>query len=336
MRKPHVLRLYDDSLHRPGRSNPGLAAVLAALLVTGLVWIALGGRWIDANRWFIGIVGVAPIIIIARSAWIHGFRLRKRPPTRLPRLQRLADMPEFISRYPHRLVEYALRKQPKGGGACGDPSVLVDLPPGRMFIVLPDWKQDFDLPAPILPSFEPVDIQRDHQRMAALLQGAERTESEAHQLDRQLASARRRWKLTLLGLGVCMPVMLGGLCVSILQLAFAQSSREVRAALFGIIVFGLLGLFVVLQRRRTLVVPGGIARTSELHFIRKPHLSYETCDEASLVVDVRRRAAFACRQGGVCRYENIHGLKRDFLIAAWQSTARTPSLEEVKTFLGAD
>lgn len=113
-----------------------------------------------------------------------------------------------------------------------------------------------------------------------------------------------------------------------------NDSEDILGALFSLAVSGAFGAFWFLRTHHRFLVPGGIVFRTDAAWRRGQEVSLVTPADSPLYIDFRDGTVMVLDRSKV-RSFTCDESTRWLLLAGWQSTARTPTLEEVKTFLGA-
>ena len=273
-------------------------------------------------------------------------RRRRRRPRRAVRLSRVVAHDEAARRLPHRCVEWALRNgqlRSKRFVSC-----LMQLPVGR--VVLANWGSRRWLAQPECGevSFEPISLFGEWDRLEWLRRGgrAEQPPSCTRIIARRpcLPAPRSFWQRTwFLVNRFGLPLIL--IVLMVWRVYFhgmpVSPAGFYWPALLGLAVpfFLVLALVVVVwlvslfHERNWWLVPGGLVCRGFSFWRRGVSVSLFTRENTPLLLDARTGTGFVLDGGRLRRFACLDD-DVQAVINAWISRARTPSLDEVRAFVG--
>lgn len=311
------------------------AWILCYLLLLSILTVLTGSSGGSAPGWIyvvsiFGGAGASVSFVIYCQLLAHRKR-QEANPTRSSRLNVLFD--RAVGRFPHRAMESSLRR-------FGGPSPRVlkkafqAVPPGDAIVATRTGSGL--VPAPIhnaIP-FEMIDLTAESEEadgIAEAMQTGDLDELPSQKLEAAHAPSRAARIVGLLMTGVWVLLWGSRLVRSILR----QSSNDLVffAAIATIIALPFVGRLFYTRNR--FLVPGGIVFRTDAAWRSGQEVSLVTPASSPLFIDFRDGTVMVLDRCKV-RSFTCDESTRWLLLAGWQSTARTPTLEEVKTFLGAE
>jgi hypothetical protein len=282
--------------------------------------------------WFLHVLSLAGGLLTSIK-WVLAystFRNRRRLRTtalRTIRLQRLRLSAEGEHQLPHRVVEEILRRTFHTSRSIK--KVFRNLSPGIAIQVLkygefwPDClRRSID--------FEPVAVYDNDERVVWLIWQHWSDETVDTTFDTQPKTEQqfkwRHWadkRRDVLGLALG-AVIVGG--------ALWDRNVLLIAVLAGILLFPILWRVII--NRTWFIVPGGVVLREDHIWSRRTRLGMATPDDSPLIADHRTGEALVMLDGRARKI--LCPATLPLLVAAWQSTARLPTLEEIETLLSAE
>jgi hypothetical protein len=278
---------------------------------------------------------LAPLFgILSGLLWIGSYekfrnwRFLRPTALRTERLRRLLQIQNAPQRLPHRMVEEVLRRAFQSPRRIK--KILRVMEPGAGILVLLPRAKGPDAPPRPIP-FEAVEIDNYDERVAWLMwrhweEGSDEPPSgdsenyednEESSIKERLVEASRYYF---------------GLAITIALVVWVLWRRE----LFYIAVFGALIVLPILWRlivnRTWFIVPGGVVLREDHIWGRQKRLRMATPDDSPLIADHRTGEALVMLDGRARKI--VCPATLPLLVAAWRSSARRPTLEEVETLLG--
>ena len=296
---------------------------------------------------------LAIVWALAVDRWLRR-RSMHRAGHRQDRLERLATHPTAAARVPHRLIELAYRRHLQRSFqfegrlrlACG--RVLADAGEGWLIVVRGPKTAPPPLPAPSDAAFEPINPAEPDEQLVWLLRrsypDAFADETAKAASERSVASRRRGILTTLRRVAARIATLLGWAWLAWIVYAMLFPRRVPGGWVYRIIFVWLLllpFLWHLVRGRTWWLVPGGVVYRDHRLWRKRVVVGLLTWRGSSVMIDVDGTAYFSDR-GRLRRYHwGRADRKADAagvaaLLAAWLSTARTPTREEVLAFMGPD
>lgn len=316
-------------LHTPNL-NPGfirpLGWVLLSITITFVThyatkailpyFISHAGTREDTSTILPFLVFIACLFLLfARSHLV----LMAMPRGRTKRLDQIVRSSPTRHRLPHRFVEKALRGTPQQ--ATPNMKLLNNFPPQHVIIINADSSFVLTKLAENNREFEPIEISRFGQ--LATVMGITLPAS-----DTDSAVDRRQIRQDILMILVCAPFVLAGISeIAIGRMGAGISFMSVPG--FYLAVRWILPLLVESKRW---VVPGAIAFSTLGVWRQSNKIDVCSRTNASIAIDLRggRILVFA----GRTYIFHVPRAVAPGILAAWLSTARTPTESEIRSFLG--
>ena len=307
------------------------------LIIPGTILLGYISPWISwklGPAMAVGALFVAVLLSLLVATIVLQFlryNRRSRVPFRVERLRSISQCDDFAKLLPHRWVEFLCHKFRRG--SLGINGEMCALAPGEVITVNLANYEAGTSPWQFLASdlsFEPTPWKAFDSRMRELLSVA--TENQSRAWDRQderekerMIGAHRPWIPWSAFVGL--PVILSSLAIG------ATSTASVGS----ISVVGLLVLLMIIVVRFLVVgsayylVPGGLVRIKHGLLYRKPQLHLLTPGNAALVLYVEGGCHIITREHSE-RVRTDTNMNRALLLA-WTSSARTPTMQELRTLL---
>lgn len=337
-------------LPTPGKFKPWYTSFIFLLVLTlpmtAVAFLVLNVSWRFSSLsfdswWRVGLVGLAfaalATTVLNAVAWLWPSRLPLRNRTyRTQRLEALAAHPDFAARLPHRLVELSLRLRPEW--LVSKKWIMAQLRPEDTIVIQPHDVPPLTRPNASNVPFEPAGVVfrgDELNALASLHLGDEKEPGDATALERELHDAHK-----LINVPEA-PFWITGIVIMLCVVGWAP--RWYRwAAGFGVLLliraisvfFGLPYPFMD-ENTRWWIVPGGLCYHKRGLWKRTRELGLIARRESPLVIDYRRGTAYVQRDGQPRTITN-GPMACWAILAGWMSTARTPTLEEVRSLLDPD
>ncbi len=327
--------------------------------VTRLVifFLAIGGCLWFFSLWLIGVLiepgagGIFRYLLLVPAygiafLWANSPRRRKVVTKwdfarmRQDRLRTVTAQPEAAVRLPHRTIELSYLEQ-FGRYVSVKPfirratklALQAALPQTTILVNTPQWARFF-VDNPTESPFEPVDV-RDVEALGRLFQCS----IEQNDLDRSdwpsefsLADEHEQpegFRVFRSGFSVFWSV-----CVTALVLYFLWRRGDVR--LLSLVVgfatlFRIRGIIGFFGGTNWWLVPGGVVRIRYRVWQKEDRIQLFTSAEMPLIIDFHKHTGYVNVDGKTVK------IPSDWpLLIAWLSRARTPTIEEIRTFCSRD
>lgn len=183
---------------------------------------------------------------------------------------------------------------------------------------------------PTSEPFEPVSIDYDTEAAVALVNLSRANPQK--QGEAALSDARKQNRLSrpltdpralLLGLTLLLPAWYTGIFGLKLTVGF-------------MVVCLALWLSILCIDQQEWVIPGGLAIRSGRAWWRKSRIELFTAKNAAVFVDLRIQFGCASNPKQFRRFRSLQRCGQEALVAGWINTARTPTLDEVRSLLDPD
>lgn len=275
------------------------------------------------------LAGIGGVVYFIYRQGTKPYRMaRRKNPLRLGRLKKIFDHPEG-GRLPHRLVELMLRRRKGSSGhferilkRCRPYSVIAILPNQRLR--LPFWKKSNYY-------FEPIELNGDADELLDYVNGELELVEEVEEENpkRKILSLQRVKSLTF-----------SALFYGFFFWFFASLIYQLRNSLTAWLwVLGLIGIMIVVPILLRLIIdkkwwifPGGLIRRVDA-FGRDSVVHIFGPDSTPLIIDFRNEYV-AVTDGGRIFTLSVEHQTQWGVLAAWTSSARRPTKEELLSFLG--
>lgn len=323
-----------------------LVSALAIFAMIVLNFVLFG---IALNALVISKLGALPMAVVALLSLsgfpllppvlslIHRWHIQvflRDTPERTRRLAAIAGSERARQRLPHRFLEHHLRHCRDGRNLDRKriEAVLRELPKRHVFVINPVLGEGESLPVATGVPFEPLSFDEPSENatyyyLASQQEAGGPTVEEA---TGRLAyePVRSRWDIRLLW---HIPLLIAFVVVG--YAAMGLCGLPALVVVLPLAAFRIAWRFFVTRHR--FLVPGGIAFREDAFWRRGQLVTLVTPDETPLIIrDADCR--FIVSEKDRAREEPCGSLGPNILLAGWLSTARTPTLDEVKTFLGAE
>lgn len=307
----------------------GVFAVASALQGGGSVWLV---------AYLLSLLAfTAPAVLVGTA--IREWRGSKQPCPRTARLERIAAHPD-ATRLPHRLVELTWRRGPNPRELA---RLVTTLPPRRLIVVNGPRGGPLALPDFVDREFEPAQLPHEAEQLLDGLADrpavraedpagcgavrATRTVCGGEQHSASRNGRRRMWNLILFAVAM-LPASVETLHVVMGRARFEWHSP------FWLMLGALLLVCAIpyIVEQRMWLVPGGVVCCGHAAWRRKPRLRVMWAGVSSLIVDLRDGRAVAAVDRRVVILPCAGRVRAALaLLAAWRSTARRPTMEELRT-----
>lgn len=315
-----------------------ILVMLAGLPFSCVIAISMRGLF---GRGLGAPLGIACFVgsIIAIMVFVERIRPRRREgwnSFRTKRLKWVMERPDVLSRVPHRFVEFHQLGHSKTSRSMM--KQLSRIRPGEA-ILIDSLTAD---PLPFLRSsisFEPVQWSASESLSALTLiepQDAGRTVEANGPVDGAVFRRRGRGANTVFGWIVILTISIGSLAS-----ASIRGQSLVSALNWSHLILAVIAASMIVAAYRHLVVgrqfflvPGGLVRLENGLLFRTPRLALLTPKNSSLVM-YRDGGVYLLTEGRPAFVTTDASMLQGLLIA-WLSTARTPTLNELRTLLAQE
>lgn len=294
----------------------------------------------ELPRWayMTAIIGAfaGPILwVIGYSRFRHR-RLMKKPFQRTERLKRLVLQSDTFVRLPHRVIEYLLRNRKSTPKKL---QLLFQRIPSNSICIIEDHGNDTLGSLRVSSvSFEPVDITIDTKFIQDLIDLHSETETSGDNSNKEHSTTSYN------------PI--SSTLVKVRNIIISSTAAIVGyvSIIYNLIIHQNVGLTVIILavtlatsgytytliiNRRWWLVPGGLIYREDFAWRKGMRCSLITPDQSPLILDWRTGIGMVV-DGGKVRKFSMGEHARWLVAAGWISQARTPTLEEVQSFLGMD
>ena len=286
-----------------------------------------------------GLLCLSGWLAAASIAWPH--RLRDQPTGRRERLASVLGVPSVATRLPHRGVEWVLRRHPTSSRKLR--AALRTLPPGTIIVANGPRRVDGAWrPAGAHTPFEPVGLASNDEQLGWLLYQDALGQGHIEEDDTSSAESGRAEVRRVKGATVFGSILsVVGILWLVYCLFLAVTGQWGGHAYFALLVLGmiLLGrLADMFWERAWWVVPAGLLCRESRLWRKAMAIRLFAAEESALFLDMREGHGFVHGHGQVLKFDCPH-LQIPVswgVLSAWLSTARRPTLEEVRSYLGPD
>lgn len=335
---PRVTRLWSGAL----ASELGfiflsvILVMLVGLPISGVIAISIS--YLFGSRGLAAPLGIASFVgsIIAIMVFVERIRPRKREAWntfRTKRLKWVMERSDVFSRVPHRFVEFHQLGHSKSSRSMI--RKLSRIRPGEAILI-------DTLGAPPLPllrssfAFEPVEWSASDSFVSlSLIDNQDAVDTVEHD-NGALLKRRGRRANNVFGWIVFLSISIGTLARASMQgqtlLSALNWSHLIVAGLAISMIVAAYRFLVV--GRQFFLVPGGLVRLENGLRFRTSRLALLTPSNASLVM-YREGGVYLVTEGRAA-FVGADTSMLQALLIAWLSTARTPTMEELRTLLISD
>ncbi len=328
---PRVYRCYC-----PGRQeNYPLCLILS--LSIGLITLVIG--LVDyrdgiVNR-IVGSIFLAISLIFLLLMIHRQYRLRNTPTSRFRHLSRLLAHPQALNRFPHRAVEIIYRS------ACEPPhdrlhNLLKKLPKGVHILVNGPKRIDDTLPASSEIFFEPIALDESADYMDLIGHDHEKRihdSGKGNTLSNFLKDKPTARSLPIRHILVA--------ASTLLLFVFGIYGNNVLFIMLGIICIGQTpSIFVIrylvplFRSSQWWYIPGGIVNREYRFWKKRLDVKIIHAPQTVSVYDMRSKNMLILHEDRIINF-TLNPIQYFAFLVAWLSTARTPSEEEIKSYLEA-
>ena len=329
--------------HQYGGHSPLFIAVgilgsyVAAICAFALLLVPFGFTSEDDPRpWFYwvlhGTAMLGPVGFVAVLAARQTRKMRDTPPGRFRRLRSVVEWSDAATRVPHRVIEYRIRRS--RGSRAKALRLLREVQPNQVIMVNgPDVRPLLNLDSNRLP-FEPIDVDAADPRLRWLVGlGDDPAAPEDDDDSRERLTDRIRG-----GISSAWTFLKAWWSLAFLAIMVINWLRGGRwLSLFAL---GALAAFPFLLsliwERRSWIIPGGIVLREHRFGWRTSRVSVFGPESTPLLVDLGESSVSLCAGDRLLTLKGDDELVLFAILAAWASTARRPSREELLAFVGPD
>lgn len=294
-------------------------------------------------------LGVAPLWWVALAS-MHRRKAMRTPRFRSMRLKHLMLHPRVPDRLPHRIVEHAIRSRIFTKRSLH--GVLRTIKPGTVVVANGFCRDEFPRPRSNSIPFEPRDLRRDYADLWELMsanveaQGlcdvgkyAARVYEQPFENDRSKTDETGRPTIIAAGRAALPSVFSASVFVFLFYMFWIGwiSIAPLFFIALGVLLLSSLGpLAAFYWERRWWVVPGGLIYREHAFWRRRMRAGRTISNETPLFVDLAGNNGLILGGDQVLSFRFNSWEAGWALVAAWISTARPPTDEEVLAFLGRD
>lgn len=255
----------------------------------------------------------------------------RKNPLRLDRLKKIFNHPDAGRRLPHRLVEILLRQRKGSTQHIG--RILKQSSPNTVVAILPNQRIRLPTWNPSDNHFEPIELNDDADKLLHYVNGeielAEEDEEENPK--RRFFSLQRVKSLTFSAIFYGFAFFFFARIV--FNLIYSPTAWLWMIGLVGgVIIVPILGRLLI--EKKWWIFPGGLMRRVDA-IGRGPIVHNFRPDSCPLIIDFRNEFAAVMDGQRVFRIPVVQQAQLAIL-AAWTSTARRPTCEELCSFLGVN
>ncbi len=281
-------------------------------------------------------------IAFAASAYIYRAlsnkaesRYLNMPRNRLDRLAKISKHPNGSTRLPHRQAESEMRRIRPTKARLK--KALARIPPRHVLYLNYPLRPSSQLPTSNDVPFEPIDIAADDEQLNWLVTMNLESGPQLPEFDQP--KKKGRWPdgikalLAVIFRLLYILMMIGAILGGGYDLFFGKWSSESFAFLFYAAIFSggfIIPLFV---EKKWFLVPGGVVMRESRLWTRNDQINVYTPNTHGILFDAESRTVALLDGTRLYRFQSDEDVTWPTL-AAWLSTARTPTDQEIHTFLG--
>jgi hypothetical protein len=281
-------------------------------------------------------------IAIAASVYIYQAlsnkaesRFRNMPRNRLDRLAKISKHSNGRVRLPHRLAECEIRRVRPTKARLKD--ALARIPPRHVVYLNYPLRPSSQLPTSNDVPFEPIDIAADDEQLKWLVTMNLESGPQLPEFDQPKTIGRWPDRIKALLSVILRHLYILIMFVTILgggyDLFFGKWSSESFAFLFCAAIFAGGFVFPVFVEKKWFLVPGGVVMRESRLWTRNDQIKVFTTNTHGVLLDAESRTVALLDGTRLYRFQSDEDVTWPTL-AAWLSTARTPTDQEIRNFLG--
>lgn len=311
------------------------------LLVLLFVFIQAAVGWdVDLPGWLPVSVCIAalsgPVALLFLQDKIRHRRLMRRPRYREERLRHLAENPLTRTRFPHRLVERALRTWGRPIRNCNE--TLQEIESSNLIVVNAATRSANIRPVPTDIAFEPIDLSRDFERCAWFT--VQNLEAQGCNIEDEVEKDReKRSKLQSIWLvvhpwttyAIYMFVVSFGVYATLISRD--QWQWQIYIAALAIACVLLPRILPSVWGAQWWLVPGGLVLRRQRSWRRSDIIEFFASNKSALMLEARRGYGLVSTGSRVrrFRFDRRTGWA---ILSGWISVAPRPTNDEILTFFG--